>query len=136
MLLIILNVIFSLSHSLHPPVFFPFNIAFTSGYHSGVATLSITDSSATSSEDASNPDSPDNSNVVNNDLLHRLNGSRCSKQNQQVPTNNNNSNHNKNEQVRTLFECIKLRLFVSFHSFCVHCQFPCVVCILNELVCV
>lgn len=69
---------------------------------SGVATLSITDSSATSSEDASNPDSPDNSAVVNNDLLHHLNGSKCSKQNQQVPTNNNNSNHNKNEQVRIL----------------------------------
>lgn len=67
-----------------------------------MATLSITDSSATSSEDASNPDSPDNSAVVNNDLLHHLNGSKCSKQNQQVPTNNNNSNHNKNEQVRIL----------------------------------
>lgn len=67
--------------------------------NSGVATLSITDSSATSSEDASNPDSPDNP-TINNDLLHHLNGTKCIKQqNQQVPNNNNNSNHTKNKHV-------------------------------------
>lgn len=65
---------------------------------SGVATLSITDSSATSSEDASNPDSPDNP-ALNSDLLLHLNGPKCSKQHQQVPNNNNNSNHTKNKQV-------------------------------------
>lgn len=90
--------------------------------HSGVATLSITDSSATSSEDASNPDSPDNNAAVNNDLLHHLNGSKCSKQNQQVPNNNNNSNHNKNKQVRIyshqiLFACIIRSVCVFFFSF-------------------
>ncbi|XP_031616661.1 zinc finger protein jing homolog isoform X1 [Contarinia nasturtii] len=64
---------------------------------SGVATLSITDSSATSiSEDASNPELPDNP-TINNDLSHHLK-KNCSKQNQQAPNNNNNSNHNKNRQ--------------------------------------
>lgn len=64
-----------------------------------MATLSITDSSATSiSEDASNPELPDNP-TINNDLLHHLK-KNCSKQNQQAPNNNNNSNHNKNKQVR------------------------------------
>lgn len=121
MLLIILDVIFSLSFFLSFSIlswFFSLSLSLslsTSIYfripNSGVATLSITDSSATSSEDASNPDSPDNSAVVNNDLLHRLNGSKCSKQNQQVPTNNNNSKHNKNEQVRIISQ----RIFICMH---------------------
>ncbi|XP_055313406.1 zinc finger protein jing isoform X2 [Sitodiplosis mosellana] len=54
---------------------------------SGVATLSITDSSATSSEDASNLDSPDNP-AINTDLLHHLNGPRCLKQNHQETVSN------------------------------------------------
>lgn len=67
--------------------------------YSGVATLSITDSSATSSEDTSNPDSPDN-NAINNELHHHsLNGSKSPKQNLQVPNNNNSSSPNKNKQV-------------------------------------
>lgn len=79
-----------------------------------MATLSITDSSATSSEDASNPDSPDNP-AMNNDLLHHLNGSKCSKPNQQVPNNNNNTNHNKNKQVRKDSKCI----FYAYILFCI-----------------
>lgn len=87
-------------------------------HNSGVATLSITDSSATSSEDASNPDSPDNPSL-NNDLLHHLNGSKCSKQNQQVPNNNNNSNHNKNKQVRNANQNYYLQCAIPSIALCI-----------------
>lgn len=62
---------------------------------SGVATLSITDSSATSSEDASNPDSPYNSSNGNELLQQHLNDAKHSKQNQQVLNNNNNNKNAK-----------------------------------------
>lgn len=75
--------------------------------NSGVATLSITDSSATSSEDALNPDSPDNP-AINNDLLQQSYGSKRLK----VPRNNNNTNHTKNKQVLIQF----LFAFTTSHS--------------------
>lgn len=69
---------------------------------SGVATLSITDSSATSSEDASNPDSPYNSSNTNELLQQHINDARHSKQNQQVLNNNNNNKNTKQVSVKTI----------------------------------
>lgn len=76
--------------------------------NSGVATLSITDSSATSSEDASNFDSPYNAPMNNNDSvsLHSNNVKR-SKQSQQVSkSNSNHSQNNKNKQVSFIISTI------------------------------